>query len=306
MLNAAKGGVLPVLYDNVWTEDERASLGVGEFNPQTSSQQTLVDNIDRLRPRDILNYLATHDVTGEHRRVLIGAYESKVLRLQVAEAAKLLANHRDTIDVVIDIPLQNRLNAIFNKSSCDLAEDAGHRMACLGCANFIDFIIETSLRNGDIGKLSRMVPSALISSFLQQVVQNLKSFGFESQKLFDLMLKMKQNGFLAAQTLSSSVFHPLAESYQKDFERHLWFFEKMDIFTEELSYATNEKLCDLVIRILDDIVRDMFRFSRGVRSLFQSICLKIRDDMALIDIAKYHWLTTCSLPRTKLPSPVFR
>jgi len=303
-INFVQDGVLANLYGTYWTDEEAANLFMGDFDPLTASEEIFLKNLSRISAFDILTYLSEHEISMEARRTLIAEYERKVMKISIVEIKYLLTAFMDTLDELINVPLSSTLNTMFNKAPSELAE-FGYRMAALGCQKFEIFIIEMTCRKGDSSKLARFVPPVLYNSLFARIVRYFQDHGQASEPLVSLLMAL--NGIY--DQILAEIFTPLA-TYFCDLEQHLWFYEMFDQFInsseESIDYSIHPELCLCCISLLDEVNRNMFQYPRGIRTLFQRICSTISDEKSEINLASFHWLTTCSLQRAKLPSSVFR
>lgn len=105
------------------------------------------------------------------------------------------------------------------------------------------------------------------------------------------------------------ILEPLTYAFEADVPKNIWFFEKFCDFLDEKNIifsSMHGNLVMAIIKIYDEIIREMFIQKPGIRTVFQKICSSIIDDLNLIELEALHWLTTCSLKTSKLPSTVFR
>lgn len=144
--------------------------------------------------------------------------------------------------------------------------------------------------------------------FFAKIVKNVVSKGKDSDTIFKLVSHILTEEKVYFDDVLCHILEPLTYAFEADVPKNIWFFEKFCDFLDEKNIifsSMHGNLVMAIIKIYDEIIREMFIQKPGIRTVFQKICSSIIDDLNLIELEALHWLTTCSLKTSKLPSTVF-
>ena len=294
----------------IWSKTEKTNLLLGEVQIDDNETTTIIDNLPRFKPTQILDLLNGRILTETQTNQAQNEYQRQLKLMSIDQLKSLLESVKCDLDKIFE-GFAN-LNAVYSKHTINSIGLIGLRAALFGPQSLLDFVIENAeSQNCNRMKLATMfesLPSELIRTAIYQMSSKLIENLEESASFIDFVTVLKQLKICSLEQLIEQFWMPSLNVIAMHFDEHEWYFNGLDgfLYDEELPYSQYQTLANCLIDGLNALNCSRFNAtSTSLRAIFQRLCLKITDTQGQLDPSGLEWSTTCSLPRAHLPPSLF-
>ena len=294
----------------IWSKTEKTNLLLGEVQIDDNETTTIMDNLPRFKPAQILDLLNDRNLTETQKIQAQEEYQRQVKLMSIDQLRSLLDNVKYDLDKIFEG--FTNLSAVYSKHTINSMGLIGLRAALFGPQSLLDFIIENAKsKNCNRMKLATMLeslPAELIRKAVYQMSSKVIDDLEESEPFISFVTVLKKLKICSLEQLVEQFWMPSLNVIAMHFDAHEWYFNGLDTFLcdEKLPYSKYQTLANCLIDGLNALNCNRFNAtSTSLRAIFQRLCLKITDTQGQLDPSGLEWSTTCSLPRAHLPPSLF-